>query len=99
MSYNIVCEKCGSTNITFYRQMRVDHVWVVTARCEKMHIPNMRKIFYPVAEFKLGKLPDLPKDKQPERQLTMLEQIEQEAREQYPIKQPYKNFPFPSEQK
>lgn len=93
----IKCEKCGSTNITFYRQMRCDYYWTVTARCEKMHIPNKYKIFYPVKDFDLAKLPDLPKDRQEERQLTMLEQIEQEARIQYPEKPPYKNFPQPIE--
>lgn len=47
MTYSILitCEKCGSKNITFYRQMRRDHVWTVTARCENMHVPNKYKPF------------------------------------------------------
>lgn len=89
------CEKCGSERITFYRQLRSDNVWVVTARCDNMHIPNMKKIFYPVADFKIGKLPDLPKNKAPQTQMTMLEQITEDARKQYKPKQPYTNFPFP----
>lgn len=45
------CEDCGSEDITFYKQKRVDGVWVVTARCDKGHKPNKYKPFYPVYNF------------------------------------------------
>ncbi len=91
------CEKCGSERITFYRQLRSDNVWVVTARCDNMHIPNMKKIFYPVADFKISKLPQwpIPKAPKPQRQLSMLEQIVEDAKKEYKPQQPYTNFPFP----
>jgi hypothetical protein len=92
------CQECGSTNIKYYRQMRKDHVWVVTARCENWHHPIKGKPFYPVSDFVLRDLPDLKNAEIEPRQLTMLEQIQEDARIQYPPvkeKVPYKNFPLP----
>ena len=88
------CEKCGSERITFYRQLRSDNVWVVTARCDNMHIPNMKKIFYPVADFKVSKLPQWPIPKAPPPQMTMLEKFTTKESKPKPT-QPYTNFPFP----
>jgi hypothetical protein len=59
---NITCEKCGSTTIKFYRQIRSDGITVVTARCENGHSPNKYKPFYPVYNFHLDELPLLPKE-------------------------------------
>lgn len=56
------CDKCGSETILFYRQIRVDGVTVVTARCDKGHNPNKYKPFYPIYNFDLKKLPLLPKE-------------------------------------
>lgn len=69
----ITCEKCGSQNITYYKQKRVDGVIVVTARCDKWHIPNKYKPFYPVYNFHLDKLDFLPE--QPVRQLSWSEYL------------------------
>jgi hypothetical protein len=56
----ITCHKCGSTNVTHYRQKRKDGEWVVTARCENGHIPEKGKPFYPKYQFDIPKLPPLP---------------------------------------
>lgn len=56
----IICHICGSDKITHYRQIRVDGVAVVTARCENEHIPEKGKPFYSVALFNISDLPLLP---------------------------------------
>lgn len=63
------CHICYSANITYYKQRRVDGVWVVTARCENNHIPEKGHPFYSVTKFNLNTLPVLgsqTNDKQPE---------------------------------
>lgn len=80
---NITCEKCGSVKIAFYKQKRVDGVWVVVARCENGHNPNKYKPFYPVYNFHLEDLPELQAVPKAERQLTMLEQILEDAQKDY----------------
>ena len=53
------CYICGSEKITHYRQIRIDGVKVVTARCENGHIPEKGKPFYSVRDFEVDKLPSL----------------------------------------
>lgn len=53
------CDKCGSKNITYYKQQRKDKMWIVTARCENDHHPVTGKPFYSIAKFDLSKLPIL----------------------------------------
>ncbi len=79
----ITCEKCNSKKVTFYKQQRIDGVWVVVARCENGHTPNKYKPFYPVYKFKVDELPNVETAPKAERQLTMLEQILRDAEQEY----------------
>lgn len=54
------CHVCGSEKVTYYRQIRIDGVTVVTARCENDHSPIKGKPFYPVYNFHVDELPLLP---------------------------------------
>lgn len=100
---NEKCHVCGSTKITHYRQIRVDGVAVVTARCANWHIPIKGKPFYPVAQFDLKKLPLLP-DEQPLFQyVEAFKEQTQEVQKKYPSmprpKSTGVNFPYPVEDK
>ena len=76
-------KKCQSKNVKFYKQQRVDRVWVVTARCENGHNPNKYKPFYPVYNFNLDTLPLLETAPKAEYKPTMLQQILKDAEEEY----------------
>ena len=56
------CERCGSTNVVFYKQTIADGRIVITARCERGHIPQSKKPFYPLYNFHLERLAFLPKE-------------------------------------
>lgn len=71
----MICDKCGDSEITFFRQMRRDFVWVVVARCKNGHNPNKYKPFYPVENYVLKDLPELKTGVQPVRQLSFEEQL------------------------
>lgn len=79
----IRCDKCQSENVKFYKQRRVDGVWVVVARCEHGHNPNKYKPFYPVYNFHLDTLPEVETAPKAEYQLSMLEQILKDAEQEY----------------
>lgn len=51
------CDKCSSTNIIYYKQLRKDGRYIVTARCENDHLPETGKPFYPSRKFDIMKLP------------------------------------------
>lgn len=53
------CDRCGNGEITFYKQLRSDGVWVVTARCANGHHPKTGKPFYPISQFNISALPVL----------------------------------------
>lgn len=77
------CEDCGSEDITFYKQKRVDGVWVVTARCDKGHKPNKYKPFYPVYNFHLDELPELETAPKAPRQLSWEEQLREDYKNEH----------------
>jgi len=53
----MICDKCGNSTISYYRQIRKDGVTVVTARCENDHIPETGHPFYSIAQFDVMSLP------------------------------------------
>jgi hypothetical protein len=67
----MICEKCGSSAISYYRQVISNGKTVVTARCERGHSPIKGRPFFPVAGFDLAKLPRLPE--QDEKQPTLFD--------------------------
>lgn len=93
---DITCHICGNTSITFYKQIRKDGVAVVTARCANGHIPEKGKPFYSVHLFDLKKLPPLNREEH-EKQLSFIQSRVEEVKKI--TKQPYRNFPFPIEEK
>lgn len=83
------CDKCGSENITYYKQQRVDGIWVVTARCENNHHPITGKPFYPISQFNIANLPTLGEKSTQQMELfdakdnpTLLEYFEQKRNNQ-----------------
>lgn len=93
----ITCHVCGSKEIKFYKQKRVDGVYVVTARCKNDHIPEKGKPFYSKHGHNMDLLPPLVRDTEQE-QLDFLKSQEKEVREILPKKLvPYKNYPLPIE--
>lgn len=91
----ITCHVCGSKEITFYKQKRRDGVWVVTARCNRSHIPEKGKPFYSVKDFNLNVLPPLKRDED-EIQTEMFSFVKPQEKKAKP--QPYRNFPHPIEE-
>lgn len=87
------CDKCGTDKITYYRQTIKGGRKVVTARCENGHHPTTGKPFYPQYLFRVEELPALPKADEPDI-IPMFESLP--VITQKP-KQPYKNFPYPTE--
>ena len=63
------CDKCNSSQITYYKQRRKDGVMVVTARCENGHHPITGKPFYPISQFDISALPLLGSDTTPQLEL------------------------------
>lgn len=84
------CDKCGTDKITYYRQTIKGGRKVVTARCENGHHPTTGKPFYPQYLFKIDELPALPQTDEPET-------IPMFAPRPAAPKQPYRNFPLPTE--
>lgn len=76
------CDVCNSEKITYLKQVRVDKVVVVTARCENNHIPEKGKPFYPITEHDLIKLDSLD---------NFNKRLEEKK------KSPYRNYPLPIE--
>jgi len=72
----VSCDKCNSAEITYYRQLRKDGVWVVTARCENGHHPITGKPFYPISQFDLKSLPVLGSQTEIQPQLFDIEPAE-----------------------
>jgi hypothetical protein len=77
------CDKCGNTEITFYRQVIAGGRVVVTARCANGHHPKTGQPFYPLCNFRLEKLPllgQLPKSQiemfKPQTPTTLIELVE-----------------------
>lgn len=76
------CDVCNSEKITYLKQVRVDKVVVVTARCENNHIPEKGKPFYSIHNFNLSKLDTLN---------NFQKKFEEKK------KSPYRNYPLPIE--
>lgn len=88
---NTICHVCGSGKITYYRQKIKGGRVYVTARCENGHSPVKGKPFFEQWRFTLEKLPFLNIDtEESQKQLSF---------SQPSISQPYRNFPFPVEEK
>lgn len=88
------CDKCGSDKITYYRQTIKGGRVAVTARCEKGHHPITGKPFYPQYLFKIDELPALPKADETDI-MPMFESLPVIIQKP---KQPYRNYPIPTEQ-
>lgn len=83
---NIACHICGNENINYYRQKIKGGRIYITARCKNGHSPIKGKPFFEQWRFDIGTLPFLDEEEKP-RQPSL-----------FPV-QPYRNYPFPVEEK
>lgn len=83
---NIACYICGDENITYYRQKIKGGRIYITARCKNGHSPIKGKPFFEQWRFDIDTLPFLDEEEK-SQQLQL-----------FPA-QPYRNYPFPVEEK